>query len=175
MESCCAIPSAGAAICELAGLDLARPSAAACPSCGTPGKSVQLVTVRAMLVVSLRLVQSVEYHFCRSPDCAVVYYAVDGSQIFTSDHLREPVFQKQPDTGTATVCYCFRHTISNVRDATADQQAAILRDIRAGIQAEQCACDLRNPQGACCLGNVRALIRHSAKNAPAPQTAGDVA
>ena len=30
--------------------------------------------------------------------------------------------------------------------------------IMAGIQADQCACDIRNPQGRCCLGNVNRLI-----------------
>ncbi len=39
------------------------------------------------------------------------------------------------------------------------QRAAIVDDINAGIQAGQCACDLRNPQGSCCLGNVREAIK----------------
>ena len=34
---------------------------------------------------------------------------------------------------------------------------AIIDDISTGINAGQCACDLRNPQGSCCLGNVRGL------------------
>ena len=36
---------------------------------------------------------------------------------------------------------------------------AIVDDINTGINAGQCACDLRNPQGSCCLGNVRGLIK----------------
>jgi hypothetical protein len=32
-------------------------------------------------------------------------------------------------------------------------------DIDTGINTGQCACDLRNPQGSCCLGNVRGLIK----------------
>jgi hypothetical protein len=38
-------------------------------------------------------------------------------------------------------------------------------DINTGISAEQCACDLRNPQGSCCLGNVRGLIKRLEKSA----------
>ena len=38
-------------------------------------------------------------------------------------------------------------------------RAALIDDIDAGIQAGQCACDLRNPQGSCCLGNVRGLVK----------------
>ena len=40
-------------------------------------------------------------------------------------------------------------------------------DIHAGINAGQCACDLRNPQGSCCLGNVRGLIKRLEKSAVA--------
>jgi hypothetical protein len=36
---------------------------------------------------------------------------------------------------------------------------AIAVAINAGIRAGACACDLRNPQGACCLGNARALVK----------------
>lgn len=39
-------------------------------------------------------------------------------------------------------------------------------DITAGIRAGQCACDLRNPQGICCLGNVRRLIGATAPENP---------
>jgi hypothetical protein len=55
------------------------------------------------------------------------------------------------------VCYCFQYTAASVRLAQAEGQHSIVDDISAGIQAGQCACDLRNPQGSCCLGNVRAL------------------
>jgi hypothetical protein len=57
------------------------------------------------------------------------------------------------------VCYCFKHRIGEIHTATHETRLAILDDINAGIQADQCACDLRNPQGSCCLGNVRDLIR----------------
>jgi hypothetical protein len=40
---------------------------------------------------------------------------------------------------------------------------AIVDDIKAGIKAGQCACDLRNPQGTCCLGNVRAWLAQPAR------------
>jgi len=37
------------------------------------------------------------------------------------------------------------------------ERSLIIEDIQAGITAGQCACDLRNPQGTCCLGNVQKL------------------
>lgn len=51
--------------------------------------------------------------------------------------------------------------VGEIRVASTEERVAILGDINTGIQADQCACDLRNPQGSCCLGNVRRLIRRS--------------
>lgn len=115
-------------------------------------------TVKALLSVSLRGVRNGEYLFCHNPTCAVVYYSADQQEVFTTDHVRERVYQKHPDDDAVFVCYCFRHTAGQIRVADSHTRAAILKDINMGIQTDQCACDLRNPQGSCCLGNVRALI-----------------
>jgi hypothetical protein len=69
------------------------------------------------------------------------------------------VYQKGPETQDVPVCYCFHHTVGDLRAASPQQRTAIREDINTGINAGQCACDLRNPQGSCCLGNVRALIK----------------
>lgn len=129
-----------------------------CPANGQMGKSLDTSTVKALLAVSLRQVRDTDYLFCEAPDCAVVYYSADGAQTFRVDELREPVYQKRPDDDDVLVCYCFRHSIGEIRGASAEWRAAILADINAGIRAGQCACDLRNPEGTCCLGNVRALM-----------------
>lgn len=116
-------------------------------------------TVKAMLSVTLRQVQNVEWFFCRTPGCPVVYFASDGRQSFSVEQLRERVYQKEPEADEVFVCYCFRHTVGEVRAASPEGRVLILDDIKAGIQAGQCACDLRNPQGSCCLGNVRDLMK----------------
>ncbi|MCL4528754.1 MAG: hypothetical protein M1282_05010 [Chloroflexi bacterium] len=127
----------------------------ACPNCGVKGKPVQGQTVKSLLSVTLRQVRNTEYLFCRTPTCPVVYFTSDGTQTYTVDQVRERVYQKEPNADDVFVCYCFRHTVGEIRAV----RAAILDDINAGIQGDQCACDLRNPQGSCCLGNVRALIK----------------
>jgi hypothetical protein len=129
-----------------------------CPVNGQPGKSLDTATVKAMLSVSLRAVRAVDYLFCRAPDCAVVYYAADGAQTFSVDEVREPVYQKRPAADDVLICYCFRHTAGEVRNATPARRSEISEDIVAGIQAGQCACDLRNPEGTCYLGSVKALM-----------------
>jgi hypothetical protein len=55
--------------------------------------------------------------------------------------------------------------VGNVRAASLEARLAIVDDINAGLNTGQCACDLRNPQGSCCLGNVRELIKRLNKSA----------
>lgn len=160
-DTCCSVPSAGAECCELPSATLHRaPRArAACPACGQKGKPVEGQTVKAMLSVTLREVRDTDYLFCRTRDCPVVYFAADGAQTFTTDQVRERVYQKEPEAEDVFACYCFRHTVGELTHASADTRLEIVNDIDSGIHADQCACDLRNPQGSCCLGNVKALIR----------------
>jgi hypothetical protein len=160
-ESCCCPPEAGNAVCDLPAQNFQHPTRAVntCPECGKAGKPVQSQTVSAMLSVSLRAVRDVKYLFCRTQTCSVVYFSAGGEQTFTVEQVREPVYQKEPDARDVFICYCFRHTVGELRAASSESRMAIVDDINTGINAGQCACDLRNPQGSCCLGNVRGLIK----------------
>lgn len=162
MAQMCHCPAeAGSAVCELPSQRVEQPvrTISTCAECGQTGKPVQGQTVKALLSVSLRVVQDVEYLFCRTQSCSIVYFTSDGSQTFTTQHVRERVYQKEPEVESVFVCYCFRHTVGEVHAASSEGRAAIVDDVNAGIQAGQCACDLRNPQGSCCLGNLRGLVK----------------
>lgn len=160
-DTCGCPPEAGNAVCELPAQGFQRPAhtARSCPECAKTGRPVQGQTVKALLAVTLREVRDGEYLFCRTQTCPVVYFSPDGKQTFTVEQVRERVYQKEPDAEDVFVCYCFRHTVGDVRAASPESRAAIVDDINTGINAGQCACDLRNPQGSCCLGNVRHLAR----------------
>jgi hypothetical protein len=86
--------------------------------------------------------------------------------VFTTAQVRERVYQNHPLSESVFICYCFRHTLGSIKNATGPGRAAILEDINAGVQSQLCACDLRNPQGTCCLGNVRALLQDLAAAEP---------
>lgn len=168
-ESCCCPPEAGNAVCDLPAQD--RPGSGqraprvvnTCPECGKIGKPVGGQTVKAMLSVNLREVQDTKYLFCRTQTCPVVYFSADAEQSFTVEQIREQVYQKEPEAQDVFVCYCFCHTVGDLRVAAPEDRTAIVDDINTGINAGQCACDLRNPQGSCCLGNVRAMIKRLEK------------
>ncbi len=168
-EYCDCPTEAGNAVCELSAQTLQRPPRAvsACPECGHTGKPVQGQTIKALLSVSLREVKDTDYLFCRTQTCPVVYFSREGELSFTVEQVRERIYQKEPDAANVMVCYCFRHTVGDIRTAAPEARIAVVGDINTGINAGQCACDLRNPQGSCCLGNVRGLIRRVEKPAAA--------
>ncbi|MCL6488167.1 MAG: hypothetical protein K6T76_04410 [Alicyclobacillus mali] len=127
-----------------------------CPACHEPARRIALRTVKALLTGAAlrRLVPKDEFHFCASPDCDVVYFAPD--QVFRVSDIRERVFQK--DTASETpVCYCFDWTRESLV-AALHRGARPDEDIQEHVRLRRCACELRNPQGACCLGNVRAVL-----------------
>jgi hypothetical protein len=103
MSDSCGCPSeAGAAVCDLS-LSNAQSSGTTtttCPQCGQAGKIVAGQTVKALLVISLRDVREVEYRFCRTVSCPVVYFASGGQQTFTLDQVRGPIYQKSQDDAT---------------------------------------------------------------------------
>lgn len=131
-----------------------------CPVCGQKGKKVGGATIKAMVSISLRDVRDTQYYFCKTSDCRVVYFNEEGDQTFDTTQVRERVYQKEPTSPDVLACYCFQHTAQSIRvELQSTGHSSVVDDINAGIQAGQCACDWRNPQGSCCLGNVRTLVK----------------
>ena len=131
-----------------------------CPACGGKGKKVDSITLKAMLNISLLAVRDTPYFFCRTVDCEVVYFSGDSQQTFTKTQLREPVFQKEVHNEDVFVCYCFRHSPATIQAELLNTgQSTVIPEINAGIKAGQCACEVRNPQGSCCLGNVSQVVK----------------
>ncbi|MDQ6423066.1 (2Fe-2S)-binding protein [Paenibacillus sp. LHD-117] len=130
-----------------------------CPSCGEKGKSVPLITLKSLLKASF--LETIEpdntYFFCPNSSCHTVYFSGDHSQTFEEDALKVSVFQKSSGMGVP-VCYCFNWTRERLFQATSDNQRPI-EQIKKHVQSNRCGCEVNNPQGACCLGNVTAYIR----------------
>jgi hypothetical protein len=125
-----------------------------CPRCGEKGKTVSLATVGAMAKKETAAVKlsAREYKLCRNRDCPVVYYAGD-IQLDKSE-LRVPVNFKEANY-EGPVCYCFNHTVAGIRTEVqttgrSTVQAMIAQEVKAG----RCACEVKNPAGTCCLGDV---------------------
>jgi len=131
-----------------------------CPTNGKPGKQVDTQTVKAMLTLPLTEIRQTKYYFCREADCPTIYYSDDGTQTFVESDLRERVYQKHMNEDDVFVCYCFRYTPAGIRDELRETgKSSVIESINDGIRFGQCACDIRNPQGSCCLGNVNKLVK----------------
>ena len=132
-----------------------------CPECGRPGRLVQRVTVKAVLrPTALMRLSAPAHRFCSTPACRVVYFGT--GEVFDRQEIVVPVFQKEPE-GDRIVCYCFAVTEGDIRREIAETgRAEAAERITALVRAERCACEVKNPQGACCLGNVVATTRAAA-------------
>lgn len=132
---------------------------AACPASGGSGVRVELQTIKALLTTSaLRRLEPAGHRFCPEASCDVVYFDEHGRTFSTAD-LRVDVWQKQRE-GQRVLCYCFGENESDIGTeiATTGRSGAAER-VRAHIRAGRCACEIRNPRGACCLGDVTAAVK----------------
>jgi hypothetical protein len=88
-----------------------------------------------------------------------VYYSADGSRI-ERDEVRVPAHQKD-EASDVPLCYCFGIT----RARLAREREAAVAFVRAEVKARRCACDVKNPSGRCCLGDLRRFLRSSSPTA----------
>ena len=137
-----------------------RPDVERCPASGTTGSRVDLVTVKALLIgAALRRLDGKTYRFCPEPSCDVVYFDVAAGSIFGKKDLSVRVGRKETED-PIPVCYCFGFTVADLRSEIAERgMTDIPMSIAAEIRAGHCACEVKNPEGSCCLGNVSRAIR----------------
>jgi hypothetical protein len=126
-----------------------------CPHNGAKGKPVPLITLKSLLLPDAlaQLNAHQRYRFCASPDCPIVYFG-DDAQTFTTTQIKVPIFAKDkgPDV---PVCYCFGWRRGQLQDPS---NCHATDEITAHIQAQRCGCEVNNPQGCCCLTNVRSAM-----------------
>jgi bacterioferritin-associated ferredoxin len=93
------------------------------------------------------------YAFCDSPTCPVVYFTADGSQVLKTQ-LRVRVGAKETED-PIPVCYCFNVTERMIHEEVAQTGRSTASTlIRAEVKAGNCRCEVENPSGRCCLGEV---------------------
>lgn len=140
--------------------DAGRDAENLCPGSQTIGLKVDLVTVKALVNAdALRRLDGKAYLFCPAPDCDIVYFDSAAGSIFRKPDLQVRVGQKERED-PVPVCYCFDFTLADLRrEIAVAGRTEIPALITAEIKAGHCACEVRNPQGSCCLGNVIAVAR----------------
>ena len=124
-----------------------------CPECDCICKPVSMATLyHQVRFPENQMLPVGSYCFCPGKTCSVAYFSSMGHSV-PKKHLRS--YQAiQNDV----LCYCF--------DIGAHQYLSALKAHRAGsikdfviqrTRAGECACEIRNPSGQCCLTNFKRL------------------
>lgn len=152
--------------------DAAPSPTTVCPECGATGRKVGTVTLEALLTedARARLGDSRGFRFCKTQTCDVAYF---GQRELARFHLRDvrvPIYQKATES-SRLVCYCFEHRVRDIetevrRAGVSSIPDAIGQKCKAGLDH----CEAMNPQGSCCLGNVRKVMKHAQDSLAAAPT-----
>ncbi len=159
MSKCCA--SANDAACSL---PAAKPGV--CRTCGKKGKTVSTLTVKSLVRDHTQVSTSVTFSFCRTAECEVVYFS--DQSVFRKHDLKVRVGVKEA-TNPIPLCYCFEYSRQDIRhDIETTGNTSILEKIKDEVRSGFCACEVKNPSGTCCLGDIANAVRESKQNSPQP-------
>jgi len=150
MSDCCSINLKAAA----------APAVMACPVNGTRSKQVGMFTVKSLLRKLPLGMPNTQYYFCDASDCDVVYFALDAeAPRFRREDLVVRVGAKET-TDPLPICYCFGFTRQDIWDEIRSTgKSTVAERITAEVEADRCACEVKNPSGKCCLGDVTRAAR----------------
>jgi hypothetical protein len=149
---CCEIPSN-----MNSAHDVASPL---CRACGMKGKKVGRVTLEHIVKREcLSGLSDTQYYFCVTPSCEVIYFSNEVGQSFIKGEVRVRVGIKETQD-PILICYCFNHTAASLREEIERTgKSTAVASITAEIQAGNCACEIKNPLGICCLVEVSKAVK----------------
>ncbi len=127
-----------------------------CPRCGNEGKSMEIITLKSLLLPNAleKLNPVNNYRMCMNKSCNIVYFN-EKKEVYLTEDINVPVYQKTEDED-CPVCYCFGWTRQKLKKGAYEGEGHnIISTITEHMKAGKCGCNVNNPQGSCCLGNVK--------------------
>jgi len=139
------------------------PAVMPCPINGRRSKRVDTLTVKSLVRKLPFGIPDTQYYFCDSPDCEVVYFGFHKeAPRFRREDLTVRVGAKETDD-PVPVCYCFGVTRTEIWDEIRNTgKSTAAERIAAEVVAGRCTCEVRNPSGKCCLGDIARTIKKGA-------------
>lgn len=131
----------------------------ACPKCDEKAKGVLGKTLQHLLIEEAKENLSCfdGFYYCKTPSCEVVYFR--DNEILTQKDMSVVVGLKK-DANPATVCYCFLWTKEKItKEVGTKGNSSALDDIKHKMETIGCSCEILNPSGTCCLGDVAKAIK----------------
>jgi len=97
-----------------------------------------------------------DYFFCPSIQCFTAYFSVSGIIISKS------LLRFQNEIQNNTICYCFDIDSDCYLSALQSNKAeSIKKFVIQRTKLAECACEIRNPSGLCCLARFKLLEKES--------------
>jgi Zinc binding domain len=130
-----------------------------CPECGTACKCVEMRTIyhQVKFPVNQEIISD-SYYFCLSRDCATAYFSVAGNTIPKRQLTTYQEIQNDK------LCYCFDIDTADYLTALSTNKAEIKNFVIQRTKSGECACELKNPSGQCCLAKFKHLDKVEPQN-----------
>ncbi len=134
--------------------------------CGSP-----LVTLRSLVRSEhLAAVEGREWFLCEQPDCDVVYFTDDGRRL-DKGALKVRVGLKEKEA-PRPACYCFGHMVESIQEEIdRTGRSTVAASIKEKVEAGECSCEVLNPKGTCCLGDVNKVVKEALVSNRVPRPA----
>jgi len=105
------------------------------------------------------------YYFCATPTCRTVYFSAPPDAVFVKADLKVRVGIKETED-PIPICYCFGHTRASAWEEIARTgKSTVIASIKREVKAGRCQCEIKNPSGKCCLGDVTRVIQEGLRRA----------
>ena len=132
-----------------------------CRKCSNEGKPVKEITIKSFVkkprLESIKILDG--FYFCETPGCEVVYFSNEQDIYLDKADVSVRVGIKETDD-PIPICYCFGWTRKKILDQLKRQGfSTAVQEISAKVKAGECACEVNNPAGRCCLGEVSKLVK----------------
>lgn len=129
-----------------------------CPACGGRGRRVKPITLDMLLRSGVDRRDS-GYRFCATPECDVAWFGETTGHRLPVASARVRIGNKETQADRP-VCYCFGYAAGDiVAEVRLSGTSRIPEVIADHCRKGEDRCPEANPQGSCCLGNVRAVMK----------------
>ncbi len=157
MKDSCCCETEDAACCDIK----VSGDTAICKECGGKGKPVSEITLKSLVKEPvLEAIESLSgFYYCETPTCGVVCFNNEQQVYLHKEDVKVRVGIKETES-PIPVCYCFGWTQERIFEQIKQQgNSTAVKEISARVKAGECECEIKNPSGRCCLGDVNKVVK----------------
>ncbi len=170
MKSCCEIDETKLVESRISGTNHSghsccdvevKVSTSVCKECGNKGIPVGEITLKSLVKEPvLETIESLAgFYFCETPSCKAVYFNNEQHVYLYKENVNVRVGIKETES-PIPVCYCFGWMHERIFEQIKQLgYSTAVQEINAKVKAGECKCEIKNPSGRCCLGNVYKVVK----------------